>query len=88
MTVDQAVGQLADAIRATLEACDPPQEVARNVYAGPNLSECLSEALARVAIEQGGTEALVRHRPGCWEATHVLALAAGLFDLMSEEGDQ
>jgi hypothetical protein len=52
---------------------------------GPNLSEQLSLALGtaakRLLVETGGridqTEAeeiLVRHRPGCWEATHVRSL--------------
>ena len=42
--------------------------------AGVNLPELLSGALQALAAELGSTEALVRHRPGSWEAEHVRAL--------------
>jgi hypothetical protein len=78
--LDALVVKLKDALLAALDACDPPVEVARDfgkpVYAGTNLSELLSEALTLASRERGGVEALVRHRPGCWEADHVRALAA------------
>lgn len=44
-----------------------------------NFPEIRREALERVAVEVrgGNPAALVRHRPGRWEAEHVEALAAG-----------
>ena len=62
-------GELADAITRCLEFCDN--------HPGYNLPDLLSAALMQAAYQQGGSWALVRHRPGCWEATHVQALAAG-----------
>ena len=46
-------------------------------HPGFNLPDLLSVALTEVAYQHGGTDALTRHRPGCWEASHVQALAAG-----------
>jgi hypothetical protein len=66
--------QLVAAIEAALDACGEPNEVQPGVYAGDNLAERLSAALQEVAERRGGTEALVAHRPGCWEAQHVAAL--------------
>jgi hypothetical protein len=78
MSVEECIGVLAEAIRFTLQDCDPPREVQKGIYSGPNLPECLSEALCRVGIEQGGQAMLVRHRPGSWEAQHVNALTSAL----------
>lgn len=75
MFTEGVVEQLANAIRITLAFCDPPQEIAPGVYCGVNLPELLSAALSRVTEELGDKYELVRHRPGCWEAVHVLALA-------------
>ena len=44
---------------------------------GGNVPDLLSAALMQAASELGGSSVLVVHRPGCWEATHVQALAAG-----------
>lgn len=66
--------QLVAAIRAVLDELGEPHEVQPGVFAGDNLAERLSAALGEVAGERGGVEALVAHRPGCWEADHVRAL--------------
>lgn len=71
---DAAQRQLVDALRAMLDSLGDPVEVAPGVYAGDNLPERLAAALSELARERGGTDALVAHRPGCWEATHVEAL--------------
>ena len=59
---------LDKALRVTLAECDTD---------GGDLSGKLSDALMRLAHDQGGVESLVRHRPGSWEATHVVRLAGG-----------
>ena len=61
--------KLIAAIADVLAFCDQ--------HSGYNLGDLLSVALTEVAYQQGGTDVLTRHRPGCWEATHVQALAAG-----------
>ncbi len=61
--------ELADAIGGCLEFCD--------THTGHNLPDLLSAALRSIANERGGSWALTVHRPGCWEPTHVEALAAG-----------
>lgn len=71
--------QLVAAIEASLDECGDPQEVNPGVCAGDNLPDRLSVALSEVARRRGGVEALVAHRPGCWEADHVRALG-WLFD--------
>lgn len=78
MDQGECIHELAEAIRHTLTFCDPPKEIQPGIYAGQNLPGLLSEALIRVAIENGSAHRLVCHRPGCWEAQHVLALAASL----------
>jgi hypothetical protein len=81
-----ATAALADDLVAVWRACEQID--------GPNLSEQLSWALGtaakRLLVETGGpidqTEAeeiLVRHRPGCWEATHVRSLTL-MVDLIDE----
>jgi hypothetical protein len=65
--IDAAVDALEDALEDALGLCDG--------QAGLNLPELLREALERVARRHGGSHALVRHRPGSWEAVHVAALA-------------
>lgn len=75
MEHEEVVEQLAGAVRTALAYCDPPKEVQPGIYAGVNMPELLSEALIRVGIEWGDEHFLVRHRPGSWEAQHVLALA-------------
>lgn len=47
------------------------------VPAWANLPEQLRDALEELGRRQGGSEVLVSHRPGSWEAQHVRALAAG-----------
>ncbi|HVT78307.1 MAG TPA: hypothetical protein VHD87_14825 [Acidimicrobiales bacterium] len=76
IVVDEAVRLLVDALRVNLEACGEPVEVRAGVFAGDNLAERLRSALEALAVERGGVEALVAHRPGCWEADHVRQLAA------------
>ena len=44
---------------------------------GGNVPDFISAALMQAAYELGGSSVLVQQRPGCWEATHVQALAAG-----------
>jgi hypothetical protein len=46
-------------------------------YGVGNLPEMLRGALEQVGRDLGGSHALVRHRPGSWEANHVRGLAAG-----------
>jgi hypothetical protein len=65
-----AVSDLVDSLRRAHQLCDTT---------GDNLPELLREALEQVATELGGTEQLVRHRPGSWEAENVRQLA-GLVD--------
>jgi hypothetical protein len=61
-------GALDDALNLVLAYCDHHYtEVRPGVAAGENLPELLREALERAA-EARGAEALVRHRPGAWEA--------------------
>jgi hypothetical protein len=62
-----AVPDLVDSLRRAHQLCDTT---------GDNLPELLREALERLATELGGTEQLVRHRPGSWEAENVKQLAA------------
>lgn len=69
---------LNQAMLAAWEACEPPTEVQPGVYAGPNLPEMIRASLEWLGAIKGGTEALVRHRPGSWEAEHIRALAAML----------
>jgi hypothetical protein len=66
---------LVEALRRSLEACGEPVEVQPGIFAGDNLAERLGAALATLAEELGSVEALVAHRPGCWEADHVRNLA-------------
>ncbi len=61
--------QLIAAIADVLAFCDE--------HPGYNLPDLLGVALTEVTYQQGGSHALTRHRPGCWEAGHVQALAAG-----------
>ena len=68
------IDQLVEALRVNLAACGQPHEVHPGVFAGDNLPERISAALMQLAEELGSTEALVAHRPGCWEAEHVRAL--------------
>ncbi len=65
-----AVSDLVDSLRRAHQLCD---------MTGENLPELLREALAQLATELGGTEQLVRHRSGSWEAESVRQLA-GLVD--------
>lgn len=65
---DPAHAALVAALRDALDSCD---------RSGWNLPELLSSALEELGRERGGTAALVAHRPGSWEATHVVGLAAG-----------
>lgn len=74
--MDEAMTALVDALRFNLAACGQPEEIRPGVYTGDNLPERLRAALESLAEECGGAEALVAHRPGCWEADHVRALAA------------
>jgi hypothetical protein len=60
-----AVSDLVDSLRRAHQLCDT----------GDNLPELLREALEQLATEIGGTEQLVRHRPGSWEAVNVRQLA-------------
>lgn len=70
---------LADGIAECLEFC--------NDHPGYNLPGLLSAALVEIAGERGGSWALVAHRPGCWEATHVQALAAAADYQIQPEGE-
>lgn len=73
--MDEAVGRLADAIRAAWELCEVINP--SPVLAGVNLPELLAEALERVSEDLGGPDRLVAHRSGSWEAALVLRLAGG-----------
>jgi hypothetical protein len=44
--------------------------------AGLDTAEFVSQAASRVARTLGGSEALVSHRPGSWEAAHLRGLAS------------
>jgi hypothetical protein len=44
---------------------------------GASFPDLLREVLEVMAADLGGTEGLVRTRPGSWEAQHLRALAAG-----------
>lgn len=73
--VDGAVSVLDEAIRVALDVCDA---LDNGTGSGVNLPELLREALTNVATELGGEDALVVHRPGSWEASHVQALGTVL----------
>ena len=73
---------LVEALRAAWQVCEAAERhtlatgphLAARARAGTNLPEFLRGALEVVAAEVGGPDALVKHRPGSWEAEHVLAL--------------
>lgn len=65
-----AVSDLVDSLRRGHQLCDTT---------GDNLPELVRETLEQLATELVGTEQLVRHRPGSWEAVNVRQLA-GLLD--------
>jgi hypothetical protein len=44
---------------------------------GNDVAEFLAHALCYVAAAEGGTEEVLRNRPGSWEADHVRRLMAG-----------
>ena len=71
--------ELADAIAECLEFC--------NDHPGCNLPDLLSTALVEIARERGGSWALIAHRSGSWEATHVQALAAAADYQIQSEGE-
>lgn len=61
--------RMVDAIAYAYDACDRTHS---------NLPETIRAALEEFAAQHGYTSYdLVVHRPGSWEATHILALAAG-----------
>ena len=67
-TPEPVIAELADAIASAIEFCD--------THEGYNLPDLFSIALSDIAVALGGSHALVAHRSGSWEATHVQALAA------------
>lgn len=78
--IDAARVALTTAIGLALDVCDAHDSgplPGRTIRAGLNMPELLRDALEDVARERGGTDALVIHRPGSWEAQHVRALASG-----------
>ena len=75
---DVVQSQLVDALEAAFQlgeetTYDPDGPVP----AWANLPEQLSAALEALGRRHGGAASLVVHRPGSWEAQHVLGLAAG-----------
>jgi hypothetical protein len=44
---------------------------------GFDVGETVARALARLAAELGSSDAVLRNRPGSWEASHIAALLAG-----------
>ena len=44
---------------------------------GEDVGETIARALARLAAELGGTAAVIRNRPGSWEAVLVADLLCG-----------
>lgn len=63
----EVLGALMAAVGAAVDLCDDALAVDGRPF-GTNLPEMLSEALSRVAHDRGGPDALLRHRPGSWEA--------------------
>lgn len=68
----RAAWQVCEAAERHTLATGP--HLAAHARAGTNLPEFLRGALEVVAAEVGGPDTLVKHRPGSWEAEHVLAL--------------
>lgn len=71
----QHVRGLVAAIDAALAYCDEvdPGPLPWGARLSTNLPELLREALEEIA-ERDGVERLIEHRPGSWEAQHLLAL--------------
>lgn len=46
-------------------------------WEGQDVGEFLARALARLAVELGGSEAVIANRPGSWEAALVRDLLTG-----------
>jgi hypothetical protein len=46
-------------------------------WEGQDVGEFLGRALARLAVELGGSEAVIANRPGSWEAALVEQLLTG-----------
>ncbi|KOU99099.1 hypothetical protein [Streptomyces sp. XY533] len=44
---------------------------------GQDVAELIADALCRVAATEGGTEEVLRNRPGSWEASHIRSLMEG-----------
>jgi hypothetical protein len=44
---------------------------------GRDVAEFLAHALCTVAADRGGIEAVLRNRPGSWEAEHIRRLMEG-----------
>jgi len=59
------LAQLVDALDDCLAFCDQAT--------GANLPEMISQALTEIAVRETSWR-LVEHRPGSWEATHIVAL--------------
>ena len=70
--------QLVDALAAAYQLGeDTTYDPGGPVPAWANLPEQLRDALEELGRRHGGSATLVAHRPGSWEAVHVVALAAG-----------
>jgi hypothetical protein len=70
-TMDATTRQAVTAITAALQE-------------GHDVAEFLAHALCYVAAQQGGIDAVLRNRPGSWEADHVRRLMAGT---VGEDGE-
>ncbi len=80
--MDRMLQLLVEAFDAALAYCDEvdPGPLPSGARASTNLPELLREALEEIA-GRDGADRLVEHRPGSWEAQHLLALvgAPGAF---------
>ncbi|MFC8790813.1 hypothetical protein [Streptomyces cinereoruber] len=65
----------------TTRAADAIAEALRD---GQDVAEMLAAALCQVAAAEGGTEEVLRNRPGSWEAGHLRSLMEGTVGLNGE----
>jgi hypothetical protein len=69
-----AVRALADALANVWQACEAGYDHRRGLGTVGNLAEALGALVCDDEARLVAAEALVSHRPGCWEADHVRAL--------------
>lgn len=67
--------EVIDHHRAAVEALDLLEQTCERL--GMSFPDAVREAFESLASRRGSIAALVATRPGCWEAAHIEALAAG-----------